>query len=124
MYIWRVEILRVWPRNGNMLGGQEVNITGPCFENYPVFRCRWGDWFGAPVTIGETPIYGFGSDTGTINVLKGRCIVPQMYYTGRLNLSVSFDDGNTYPWRSEFNIGQFIFSAIKLSFFFSINICL
>lgn len=89
-----------------MLGGQEVNVTGPCFDGNPIFICRWGDWYGAPTTIGETPAYGFGSNTGEINTLKGRCIQPQMYFTGRLNLSISFDNGRSFAWRSEFNIGM------------------
>jgi hypothetical protein len=88
-----------------MLGGEEVNITGPCFENNAIFHCRWGDWYDAPVTIGEVPIYGYGADANKKNVLRGRCIQPIIYYTGRLNLSISFDGGQTYEWRSEYNIG-------------------
>ena len=61
-YIWKMfnlfrlngwsEILHIWPRNGNLLGGQEVNITGPCFNKFSIFHCKWGDWYDAPVTIG------------------------------------------------------------------------
>ena len=91
-----------------MLGGQEVNITGPCFQDRHVFHCRWGDWYGAAVTVGEVPKYGFGSDTGKVNYLKGRCVQPTMYYNGRLNLSISFDGGMTYDWRTEFNVGKWL----------------
>ena len=96
-----------------MLGGQEVNITGPCFANNPYFFCKWGDWYDSPVTIGETPKYEFGADSEEINVLKGRCIQPLMYYNGRLNLSISFDQGITYPWRSEYNVGMYIFNSLN-----------
>ena len=63
---------------------------------------------GAPVTVGEVPKYGFGSDTGKVNYLKGRCVQPTMYYNGRLNLSISFDGGMTYDWRTEFNVGKWL----------------
>jgi hypothetical protein len=86
-----------------MLGGQEVNITGPCFNGKTFFLCKWGDGFDAPITNGETTFI----DTNHSNI-RGRCIQPTIYFNGRVNLSISMDDGQTFEWKSEFNIGVFI----------------
>ena len=86
-----------------MLGGQEVNITGPCFDNNPWFYCKWGDNIDAPITIGEIPLVN-KSASG----LRGRCIQPLMYFTGRLNLSISLDGGKTYDWKAEYTVGNII----------------
>jgi hypothetical protein len=94
--------LEIWPLNGNMLGGEEVNITGPCFGSLTYFLCKWGDGIDSVVTIGETTFYGeYHSD------IKGRCIQPAIFYNGRLNLSISLDSGETYHWKAEYNIGKF-----------------
>jgi len=94
------EKLHIWPRNGNMLGGQEVNITGPCFEKTQ-FLCKWGDGYDAPITHGEVTYVWDPNPTK----LRGKCIQPLMFYNGRLNLSLSIDNGSTWGWKSEFNIG-------------------
>lgn len=102
-----IENLRIWPRSGNMLGGQEVNITGPCLENIEYFHCKWGDWYNAPITIGEPTLIGdpLLSRNSFISRIRGRCIQPLLYYNGRLNLSISLDGGKTFDWRSEYAIG-------------------
>lgn len=92
--------LQIWPRNGNMLGGQEVNITGPCFIGETFFLCKWGDHADADVTVGETT---FINEEHTD--YRGRCIQPTMFYNGKINLSISLDDGLTFEWKAEFNIG-------------------
>lgn len=103
-----IEHLSIWPRSGNMLGGQEVNITGPCLDNEKYFHCRWGDWFGAPITIGEPTLIGHPllSKTTFVSKLRGRCIQPLIYYNGRLNLSISLDGGKTFEWKTEYTIGK------------------
>lgn len=83
-----------------MLGGIEVNVTGPCFWSSN-FLCKWGDFHDAQVTIGETTF-----DTDQPNLVKGRCIQPLMFYNGKLNLSISLDKGKTYIWRSEYTVGK------------------
>lgn len=83
-----------------MLGGQEVNVTGPCFMDQTFFLCKWGDGFDAPVTIGETTFLGHNHSD-----VRGRCIQPTMYYNGRVNLSLSLDEGLTFEWKTEYNIG-------------------
>ncbi len=84
-----------------MLGGQEVNITGPCFQNMTFFYCKWGDGYDAPITIGEpSPL------NGHLSQIRGRCIQPIMYFIGRLNLSISFD-GLNYDWKAEYTIGSY-----------------
>lgn len=96
--------LQIWPWFGNMLGGQEVNITGPCFgyhpfkdsdyfQPYDTIYCRWGDSEDSPKTIGEV-----------ITILRARCVMPKIFYNGRINLWVSTDSGRTFTWKHEFTI--------------------
>jgi hypothetical protein len=101
------ETLQLWPRNGNMLGGQEVNITGPCFNDKYEFLCKWGDGFDAAVTPGEV-VHLYSS----LSKIKGRCIQPHLFYNGRLNLSISLDGGKTFNWKTEFNIGSILILLI------------
>jgi hypothetical protein len=84
-----------------MLGGQEVNITGPCFGTTSFFYCKWGDSFDSPITIGETTFFG-----ELHSEIRGRCVQPIIYYNGRVNLSISLDEGKTYNWKAEYNIGM------------------
>lgn len=89
-----------------MLGGQEVNITGPCFGYHPdptsdffipyeKTYCRWGDAPDSPTTMAEV-----------VTVLMARCVMPRIYYNGRINLWVSIDGARTYSWKAEFSIGN------------------
>jgi hypothetical protein len=82
-----------------MLGGQEVNVTGPCFHGHPYFYCKWGDGLDAQITIGENLRHG-----DFITKIRGRCIQPLLYYNGRINLSISFDSVN-FDWKAEYTIG-------------------
>jgi hypothetical protein len=83
-----------------MLGGQEVNITGPCLHNITYFKCKWGDSFDAPITIGEATTINFD-----FSEIRGRCVQPLIYHNGRLNLSISLDDGEKFEWKAEYTIG-------------------
>jgi hypothetical protein len=103
LLLFQKENLQIWPRNGIMLGGQEVNITGPCFNDKYHFLCKWGDGYDAVVTPGE--VVHLYSNLSTI---KGRCVQPKLFYNGRLNLSISLDGGITFDWKSEFNIGMLL----------------
>lgn len=96
----------VWPRFGNMLGGQEVNITGPCFGYHPdptsdyfvpyeKTYCKWGDADDAPQTMAEV-----------ITMLRARCVMPKIFFNGRINLWVSTDGARTFKWKAEFTIGK------------------
>jgi hypothetical protein len=87
-----------------MLGGQEVNITGPCFGYHPdpssdffipyeKTYCRWGDDPESPTTMAEV-----------VTVLRARCVMPRIYFNGRINLWVSIDGSRTYSWKAEFSI--------------------
>lgn len=96
-----------------MLGGQEVNITGPCFGYHPdptsdyfvpfeKTYCRWGDSEDAPQTMAEV-----------IDMLRARCVMPKIFYNGRINLWVSTDGARTFSWKAEFSIGQFTYHLIR-----------
>lgn len=65
----------------------------------PFFLCKWGDGFDAPVTVGETTLINVD-----LSDIRGRCIMPAIFYNGRVNLSISLDNGETYDWKTEFNI--------------------
>lgn len=106
--------LFIWPWFGNMLGGQEVNITGPCFGYHPIKEsdyflpfgkvyCRWGDDENSPKTVAEV-----------ITILRARCVMPKIYYNGRINLWVSVDGGRTYFWKHQFSIVDPIRSPAKV----------
>lgn len=106
--------LFIWPWFGNMLGGQEVNITGPCFGYHPIkdsdhflsfgkVYCRWGDDENSPKTEAEI-----------ITILRARCVMPNIYYNGRINLWVSVDGGRTYFWKHQFSIVDPIRSPAKV----------
>ena len=82
-----------------MLGGAEINITGPCFDDDPWFYCKWGDDINAPITIGEIPL-----NNEVPNGVRARCIQPAMYFIGRLNLSISLDEGKTFQWKAEYTV--------------------
>ena len=90
-----------------MLGGQEVNITGPCFGYHPdptsdyfvpfeKTYCRWGDDENAVQTMGEV-----------ITMLRARCVMPLMFFNGRINLWVSTDGARTFAWKAEFTVGNY-----------------
>ena len=79
----------------------EVNITGPTFKHHPWFYCKWGDGYDAPITVGETPLIGENRTE-----IRARCVQPLMYFIGRLNLSISLDEGVTYEWKAEYTIGN------------------
>ncbi|KAI3389375.1 hypothetical protein SNEBB_001005 [Seison nebaliae] len=85
--------LHMWPLFGNMLGGSEVNITGPCFNQVRKLLCKWGDDRNAPVTAGEVR-----------SSLRARCVSPTLFFQGRLNLSISMDEGRTYTWNAIYTI--------------------
>lgn len=95
--------LIIWPRMGNMLGGTEVNITGPCFIEETFFLCKWGDGLGSDITVGETT---YIEDHHTD--FRGRCIQPPVYMIGRINLSISLDDGVTWDWKTEYTVGMYV----------------
>jgi hypothetical protein len=88
-----------------MLGGQEVNITGPCFGYHPdptsdyfipfeKTYCRWGDDpVNSPITMAEV-----------ITMLRARCVMPKIFFNGRINLFVSTDGARTFRWKAEFSI--------------------
>lgn len=107
LFILKTGTLFIWPKFGNMLGGQEVNITGPCFGEHPVKDsdyfvpyentfCKWGDGPDAPITRAEV-----------ITILRARCVVPLMFFTGRINLYVTTNNKISYEWKAEFTIGKF-----------------
>lgn len=40
-----------------------------------------------------------------ITMLRARCVMPRIYFNGRINLWVSIDGARTFKWKAEFTIG-------------------
>ena len=79
------------PSGGSMLGGDMVNVTGPCFLPNSQIRCKFGQY--------ETQ--------GTyINPVQAKCPTPSMFEAGWREFGVSVDGGRTYNFRGEFFVGQ------------------
>ncbi|GAU98628.1 hypothetical protein RvY_09748 [Ramazzottius varieornatus] len=79
------------PSGGSMLGGDMVNVTGPCFLPNSQIRCKFGQY--------ETQ----GS---YINPVQAKCPTPTMFEAGWREFGVSVDGGRTYNFRGEFFVVQ------------------
>lgn len=82
------------PSGGSMMGGDVVNVTGPCFLPTSQIRCKFGQY----ETVG---VY--------LNPVQAKCITPLMYEAGWREFGVSVDGGRTYNFRGEFFVGEVIF---------------
>ncbi|XP_055339847.1 protein mesh-like [Paramacrobiotus metropolitanus] len=79
------------PSGGSMLGGEMINVTGPCFLPSSQIRCKFGQY--------ETQgIY--------LNPVQAKCITPMMFEAGWREFGVSVDGGRTYNFRGEFFVVQ------------------
>ena len=74
-----------------MLGGDLVNVTGPCFLPTSQIRCKFGQY----ETLG---VY--------LNPVQAKCITPLMFEAGWREFGVSVDGGRTYTFRGEFFVGK------------------
>lgn len=79
------------PSGGTMLGGEMVNVTGPCFLPTSQIRCKFGQY----ETLG---IY--------LNPVQAKCVTPMMFEAGWREFGVSVDGGRTYNFRGEFFVGK------------------
>ncbi|XP_070554203.1 protein mesh-like [Ptychodera flava] len=80
--------LIVYPAIGSMLGGDEIQIGGPCFRSGEIY-CKFGD------------VTSTGPVTSSLQAL---CVTPVFYEIGRIPIYVSVDDGATYGFQGVFTV--------------------
>jgi hypothetical protein len=78
------------PESGNMMGGMMVNVTGPCFSPDRRIICR----FDTQDVVGKY-----------IDQNRAVCIMPRVYATGYVDLTISIDGGN-FNWKGRFYVGK------------------
>lgn len=76
------------PESGNMMGGMMVNVTGPCFSPDRRIICR----FDTQDVVGKY-----------IDQNRAVCIMPRVYATGYVDLTISIDGGN-FNWKGRFYV--------------------
>jgi len=79
------------PESGNMMGGMMVNVTGPCFSPTQKIVCR----FDTQDTVGTY-----------IDRNRAVCIMPRVYATGYVDLSISIG-GENFNWKGRFYVGNY-----------------
>ena len=78
------------PEQGNMLGGNLVNISGPCYGPNTLVKCRFYD----------REVEGVVRDTNT-----AFCVQPRLFATGYVDIAVSLD-GGPYYWKGQYYVGE------------------
>ena len=84
--------LQVTPYSDGMFGGKEVNVSGPCFMNPNLIKCR----FGSSTTNGWV----------SQNAMRASCHVPAQGEIGHVTLSVSIDGGSNWHFKTDFLSGK------------------
>jgi len=74
------------PENGNMLGGTQVNLTGPCFQPGERITCRFNTRDSEGIVINEN---------------KATCIMPWVDAEGWVDFEVSIN-GGPFLWTGKF----------------------
>ncbi|XP_033127113.1 sushi domain-containing protein 2-like [Anneissia japonica] len=81
--------LILYPASGSMLGGNAIQVQGPCFQNTDKVMCRFiSDNDAGPTTTCQF----FGGRTVS-------CVVPILLRIGRVHVFLSIDDGATFGFR-------------------------
>ena len=91
--------LAVGPTYGPMLGGLEVTVSGPCFDQLPKRSkvvCIFSD-IQTPAKI--------------IDATRAQCILPMLLKTGRIPLALSVDGGRTRSHTGVYTLGKLLLSS-------------
>ncbi|XP_053399387.1 sushi domain-containing protein 2-like isoform X2 [Mercenaria mercenaria] len=88
--------LNVNPNYAGMFGGKMIEISGPCFTDRQQIFCRFEDQ--NHVTSASEVLASYVSRTHV------RCVVPRLLVRDRVILSLSTDNGRTYPYSTTFTI--------------------
>ena len=84
-----------------MMGGMMVNITGPCFNPDRRIICR----FDTQDVVGKY-----------IDANRAVCIMPRVYATGYVDLTLSIDGGN-FNWKGRFYVGKSLNYSVDFIYF-------
>ena len=82
----------MFPLAGTMLGGTQVFISGPCFEESSDIVCEFD---GSP------------ANGSLISNYSAMCAAPTFYKVGRIPLRVSLDGGSTFSFEGTYTIRKF-----------------
>ncbi|XP_060564063.1 sushi domain-containing protein 2-like isoform X2 [Ruditapes philippinarum] len=88
--------LTVNPNYAGMFGGKMIDLSGPCFTPNQNIFCRFEDPNHATTPSEERASY--------ISRTRVRCVVPRLLVRDRVILSLSTDNGRTYPYSTTFTI--------------------
>lgn len=83
--------MTVAPDRATMLGGLAVNVSGPCFR---------------PTDTVVVLFDEFLVNCKTLNMHRARCMLPKFHKVGMINTKVSRDGGASFPYISNFFIGN------------------
>ena len=76
-----------------MLGGDNILISGPCFDSSQSIVCEFAD--------------GQQSKGTYISDIRASCTVPMLNMTGRLSIKMSLDGGKSFDFQGYFTSGKF-----------------
>jgi hypothetical protein len=83
--------LVVFPKHGSMLGGQVVELSGPCFNPKDNFWCRFDDQVVEGLFLSR---------------VKVRCIQPMFMKIGVVSLALSTNGEKIFRYRTTYNLGK------------------
>ena len=84
--------LALTPRSGLVLGGTQVEISGPCFNvTSDTVVCRFNG--------------NILADGNVVDRYKASCVTPHLRDIGRVSLEMSLDDGKNFNFSSQFTSG-------------------
>ena len=85
--------LESYPTVGPMLGGVEVNVSGPCFHRpHERIKAKFGD-----IVV----------ECMRVNMMIASCVAPVMRQRGVVDLSISADSGRSYRFSRPFTVGKY-----------------
>ncbi|XP_060604750.1 sushi domain-containing protein 2-like [Ruditapes philippinarum] len=88
--------LKAVPNHADMYGGRLVDLSGPCFATDKPAYCQFKNPHDGVVLANQEAV-----DISRTRVL---CVVPRLLVRDRVILSVSTDNGKTYPYSTNFTI--------------------
>lgn len=91
MSIWFAGSLVISPPSGIMLGGDNLLISGPCYNSSQHIFCEFP---GGKVITGKY-----------ISDIRVSCTVPRLNVTGRLPIKLSTNGGSSFDFQGIFTIG-------------------
>ena len=85
--------LDVSPKSGNMLGGENILISGPGYKPSQRIVCEFPG--------------GQLSNGSYVSDMQASCTVPMLNVTGRLSIKLSLNGGKTFDFQGTFTSGNY-----------------